>query len=66
MLELKFGEEIELLIQDKVYRAKVTDISTRETSLEFFTYYTLDNEDKKDNVSISISTKRMKDNDRTL
>ena len=56
--DLKVGQKIAVLIEDEFFSATVYDRSTRETSVEIATHYTLDVDNTDWSISLSKNVKK--------
>ena len=54
-MDIKIGDEIEILINDAVFKAEVYSIDTRETAVDIMTYYTMNFKDKDETYTLSLS-----------
>lgn len=54
-MDIKIGDEIEILINDTVFKAEVYSIDTRETAVDIMTYYTMNFKDKDETYTLSLS-----------
>lgn len=56
--DLKVGQNVSILIGDEFFNATVYDRSTRETSVEIATHYTLDVDNTDWSISLSKNVKK--------
>lgn len=56
--DLNVGQKISILIEDELFNATVYDKSTRETSVEIATRYTIDVDNTDWSISLSRNTKK--------
>lgn len=56
--DLNVGQKISILIEDELFNATVYDKSTRETSVEIATHYTIDVDNTDWSISLSRNTKK--------
>lgn len=56
--DLKVGQKVSILIEDEFFNATVYDKSTRETSVEIATRYTLNVDNTDWSISLSKNVKK--------
>ena len=62
--DLHVGQKISMLIEDEHFNATVYDKSTRETSVEIATHYTIDVDNTDWSISLSRNTKKKEEDDK--